>query len=182
MVSGEIDKISGYSSELADFKVMLTPILHHWIMKDTQNDIFTAFIVALLQQTEPLPLEVQSEFNKIDETYPVTHILRLTKLHSPLLAAYKNNRVWLTRHRKQHDPKTMLNSEFENPNITINAIEPAASNIGDLTNLLESIDSIDTEVKPRGLRSILENILQSQDSVRASRDTILRLFQLTSKI
>ena len=70
-------------------------------MKDTQNDIFTAFIVAVLQQTEPLPAAVQLEFNKLDENCTVNDILTLNKLHSPLLAAYENNRVWLKNHSNE---------------------------------------------------------------------------------
>ena len=44
-------------------------------MNETQDEIFQAFIVALVQQTEPLPADVQSEFNKTDETCTVTDIL-----------------------------------------------------------------------------------------------------------
>lgn len=36
----------------------------HRIMNDTQDEIFQAFIVAIFQQTEPLPADVQSEFNQ----------------------------------------------------------------------------------------------------------------------
>jgi hypothetical protein len=153
-----------------------------FLMKDTQNDIFTAFIVALFQQTESLPLEVQSEFNKIDETSPVTDILRLTKLHSPLLVAYKNNRVWLTKHSKQRNQKTGLNSDIAKQNATNTEIDKVASDIGALTNLLKVIDKVEPKVKPRGLRSILENILQSRDSVQASRDTIIKFYNLKSKV
>ncbi|NJK74470.1 MAG: hypothetical protein HC942_10805 [Microcoleus sp. SU_5_6] len=150
-------------------------------MKDTQNDIFTAFIVALFQQTESLPLEVQSEFNKIDETSPVTDILRLTKLHSPLLVAYKNNRIWLTKHSKQRNQKIGY-SDTAKQNATNTEIDKAASDIGALTNLLNCIDRIDPEVKQRGLRSVLENMLQSRDSVQASRDTIIKFYNLKSKV
>jgi hypothetical protein len=151
-------------------------------MKDTQNDIFTAFIVALFQQTESLPLEIQSEFNKIDETSPVTDILRLTKLHSPLLVAYKNNRIWLTKHSKQRNQKTAYNSDTAKQNATNTEIDKPVSDISALTNLLNFIDRIDPEVKQRGLRSVLENMLQSRDSVQASRDTIIKFYNLKSKV
>lgn len=56
-------------------------------MNDTQDEIFKAFIVALLQQTEPLPAAVQSECNKIGENFTIIDIERLAKSHPPLLAA-----------------------------------------------------------------------------------------------
>ena len=87
-------------------------------MNDTQDEIFQAFIVAIFQQTEPLPADVQSEFNKIDETCTTTDILRLTKLHPPLLAAYQTNRVWLKNHSSQRNKGPLPNAEFENNNTT----------------------------------------------------------------
>lgn len=146
-------------------------------MKDTQNDIFTAFIVALLQQTEPLPAEVQSEFNKIDENSAITEILRLTKLHPPLRDAYKNNRVWLTKHSNQRNKglDVLPDSPFEKENTTNLLRDNAIGAIDDLTNLPQVIDKINTEAKPRGLRSILEKILQADNSVQASLETILSL-------
>ncbi|MCC3422302.1 MAG: hypothetical protein JGK28_31640, partial [Microcoleus sp. PH2017_07_MST_O_A] len=59
------------------------------MMKNNNDDIFTAFIGAVLQQTEPLPAPVQLEFNKIDEAFTIIDIERLAELHPPLLAAYE---------------------------------------------------------------------------------------------
>ena len=144
-------------------------------MKDTQNDIFTAFIVAVLQQTEPLPAAVQLEFNKLDENCTVNDILTLNKLHSPLLAAYENNRVWLKNHSNERSKGSdvLPDSEFEKENTTNPESDNAASDISDLTDLPKIINQIDTKVQPRGLRKFIGQILQARDSVQASRDTIL---------
>lgn len=142
-------------------------------MNDTQDEIFQAFIVALLQQTEPLPADVQSEFNKTDETCTVTDILRLTKLHPPLLAAYQKNRVWLKNHSSQRNKGLDCVPNAESENNHTNEIDNIFSDISDLPDLPEILDKIDAKVQPRGLRKLLVKVLQAGDSVKASRDTIL---------
>ena len=143
-------------------------------MNETQDEIFQAFIVALVQQIEPLPADVQSEFNKTDETCTVTDILRLTKLHPPLLAAYQNNRVWLKNHSNERSKglDVVPDAESENNNTT-NQIDNIFSDISDLTNLPEILTQIKAKVQPRGFKAFLGKILQAGDSVQASRDTIL---------
>ncbi|MEZ2226382.1 MAG: hypothetical protein ACBR12_20305 [Microcoleus sp.] len=146
-------------------------------MNETQDEIFQAFIVALVQQTEPLPADVQSEFNKTDETCTVTDILRLTKLHPPLLAAYQNNRVWLKNHSNERSKglDVLPDAEFENNNTTNIETDNSASDISDLTSLPEIIKKIEEKIEPRGFGGFLGKILQAGDSVQASRDTILSL-------
>ncbi len=142
-------------------------------MNDTQDEIFQAFIVAIFQQTEPLPADVQSEFNKIDETCTTTDILRLTKLHPPLLAAYQNNRMWLKNHSSQRSKGPLPNAEFENNNTTNTEIGNSVREISDLTDLPKILNQIEAKVQPRGFKAFLGKILQAKDSVQASRDTIL---------
>ena len=144
-------------------------------MKNNKDDIFTAFIGAVLQQTEPLPAAVQSEFNKIDETFTTIDIERLVELHPPLLAAYEETHNWLMYHSNERSLglDVLPDSEFEKENTTNPEISNVASDISDLTNLPKIIEQIDTKVKPRGLRQFLGKILQAGDSVQASRDTIL---------
>jgi hypothetical protein len=142
-------------------------------MKDTQDEIFQAFIVAIFQQTEPLPTDVQSEFNQTDENCTVTDILRLTKLHPPLLAAYQNNRLWLKNHSSQRNKGPLPNPQFENNNTTNTEIDNSASDISNLTDFSEILNQIETKVQSRGFKAFLGKILQAKDSVQASRDTIL---------
>ena len=144
-------------------------------MNDTQDEIFQAFIVGLYQQTEPLPADVQSEFNKTDETCTINDILRLTKLHPPLLATYQKNRVWLKNHSSQRSKGLdfVPNAEFENNHTTTTETDNTSSDISDLTNLPEIIKKIEAKVQPRGFGELLRKILQAKDSVKASRDTIL---------
>ena len=144
-------------------------------MKNNKDDIFTAFIGAVLQQTEPLPAAVQSEFNKIDETFTTIDIERLAELHPPLLAAYEETHNWLMYHSNERSLglDVLPDSESEKENTTNTETGNIASDISDLTNLPKIIQQIDTKVKPRGLRQFLGKILQAGDSVQASRDTIL---------
>jgi hypothetical protein len=144
-------------------------------MNDTQDEIFQAFIVGLYQQTEPLPADVQSEFNKTAATCTINDILRLTKLHPPLLAAYQKNRVWLKNHSSQRSKGLdfVPNAEFENNHTTTTETDNTSSDISDLTNLPEIIKKIEAKVQPRGFGELLRKILQAKDSVKASRDTIL---------
>lgn len=144
-------------------------------MNDTQDEIFQAFIVAILQQTEPLPAAVQSEFNQTDETCTVADILRLTKLHPPLLAAYLNNRVWLKNNSSQRSKGFPPDAEFEKNNTTSNENPNTARDNSDLTklNLPEILDQMESKIEPRGFREFLGKILKAKDSVQASRDRIL---------
>jgi hypothetical protein len=145
------------------------------MMKNNNDDIFTAFIGAVLQQTEPLPTPVQLEFNKIDETFTIIDIERLAALHHPLLAAYEETHNWLMYHSNERSKglDVLPDSESEKENTTNPEISNTASDISDLKNLPRIINEIDTKVKPRGLKKILGKILQAGDSVQASRDTIL---------
>lgn len=142
-------------------------------MNDTQDEIFKAFIVALLQQTEPLPAAVQSECNKIGETFTIIDIDRLAKSHPPLLAAYNEADGWLVNHSNERNKGPLPNAEFEINNTTNTEIDNSASDISDLTNLPEIIKKIEEKVQPRGFGGFLRKILQARDSVKASRDTIL---------
>ena len=142
-------------------------------MNDTQDEIFQAFIVALFQQTEPLPADVQSEFNKTDETCTINDILRLTKLHPPLLAAYQKNRVWLKNHSSQRSKGPLPNAESEINNTTNTEIDNTSSDISDLPDLPEIIKKIKEKTQSRGFKAFLIKILHAGDSVQASRDTIM---------
>lgn len=142
-------------------------------MNDTQDEIFQAFIVALFQQTEPLPADVQSEFNKTDETCTINDILRLTKLHPPLLAAYQKNRVWLKNHSSQRSKGPLPNAESEINNTTNTEIDNTSSDISDLPDLREIIKKIEEKSQPRGFKAFLIKILHAGDSVQANQDTIL---------
>ncbi|TAE14255.1 MAG: hypothetical protein EAZ94_07470 [Oscillatoriales cyanobacterium] len=144
-------------------------------MKNNNDDIFTAFIGAVLQQTEPLPAPVQLEFNKIDETFTIIDIERLAALHPPLLAAYEETHNWLMYHSNERSKglDVLPDSESEKENTTNPEISNVASDISDLPSLRKIINEIDTKAKPRGLKKILGKILQAGDSVQASRDTIL---------
>ncbi len=144
-------------------------------MKDTQDEIFKAFIVALLQQTEPLPAAVQSECNKIGETLTIIDIERLAELHPPLLAAYEEADGWLVNHSNEclAGLDCVPDAEFENNNTTNIETDNSASDISDLTNLPEILKKIEAKIEPRGFGGFLRKILQARDSVQASRDTIL---------
>ena len=144
-------------------------------MKDTQDEIFKAFIVALIQQTEPLPAAVQSEFNKIGETFTTIDIDRLTKLHPPLLAAYAEADIWLMNHSNEclAGLDCVPDAEFEINNTTNIETDNSASDISDLTNLPKILTQIEAKVQSRGFKAFLGKILQAGDSVQASRDTIL---------
>jgi hypothetical protein len=146
-------------------------------MNDTQDEIFQAFIVALYQQTEPLPADVQSEFNKTDETCTIKDILRLTKLHPPLLAAYQKNRVWLKNHSSQRSKGFPPNAESEINNTTSTETPNTARDNSDLTKLNspEILDQINSKIEPRGWDKLSGKISKAKDSVQASRDTILSL-------
>jgi len=134
-------------------------------MSDTQDEIFQAFIVALLQQTEPLPADVQSEFNKTDETCTINDILRLTKLHPPLLAAYQKNRVSLRKHSSQRSKGPLPNAESEKNKTTNTEIDNTSSDISDLPDLQEIIHKIKEKSQPRGLKAFLIKLLHAGDSV-----------------
>ena len=143
-------------------------------MNDTEyDDIFQAFTVALLQQTEPLPATVQSECNKIDENLTIIDIERLAELHLPLLAAYEKAHGWLVTHSGQLRKGPLPNPKFENNNTSNTEIDNSASSISDLTDFPEIINQIQKKAQQRGLKAFLGKILQAKDSVRASRDTIL---------
>jgi hypothetical protein len=146
-------------------------------MNDTQDEIFKAFIVALLQQTEPLPAAVQSECNKIGETFTIIDIERLSELHPPLLAAYEEADTWLVNHSNEclAGLDVLPNAKFENNHTTNTEAGNIANDISDLTNLPEIIKKIEEKIEPRGFGGFLRKILQARDSVQASRDTILSL-------
>ena len=119
-------------------------------MNDTQDEIFKAFIVALLLQTEPLPVTVQSECNKIDETLTIIDIERLAELHPPLLVAYEKAYGWLVTHSSQRSKGPLPNAESEINNTTNTEIDNISSDISDLPDLREIINKIEEKTQPRG--------------------------------
>ena len=143
--------------------------------KHNNDDIFTAFIGAVVQQTKPLPAAVQLEFNKTDESFTIIDIERLAKLHPPLLAAYEDTHNWLINHSNERSKglKDLPDSTFDTGNTASREISNAASDISNLTDLPKIINQIDTKAQPRGLRKFIGQILQTRDSVQSSRDIIL---------
>jgi hypothetical protein len=134
-------------------------------MNDTQDEIFKAFIVALLLQTEPLPVTVQSECNKIDETLTIIDIERLAELHPPLLVAYEKAYGWLVTHSSQRSKGPLPNAESEINNTTNTEIDNTSSDISDLPDLREIIKKIEEKSHPRGFKAFLIKLLHAGDSV-----------------
>ncbi len=141
-------------------------------MKDTKNEILEAFFLALYQQAEPLPANVQLEFNKTDENFKISDILRLKKLHPPLLAAYEKNYSSLKNHSSQRSKglERKPNSQAEKNNNINSEIDNSASDIRDLPDVLKIIDQTD-----KG------EILQAVDSVQAIKDKISKGLSLIAK-
>ena len=135
-------------------------------MKDTQNEILEAFFLALYQQTEPLPANVQLEFNKTDENFKISDILRLKELHPPLLAAYTKNYSFLRNHSSQRSKglERKPNHTAEKNNNINYEIENSAGSNDDLPDVSKIIAQIDKT-----------EILQAVDSVQAIKDKILSL-------
>jgi hypothetical protein len=107
----------------------------------------------------------------------INDILRLTKLHPPLLEAYQKNRVWLKNHSSQRSKGFPPNAESEINNTTSTEIPNTARDNSDLTklNLPELLDKMESKIEPRGWKKLSGKILKAKDSVQASRDTILSL-------
>jgi hypothetical protein len=134
-------------------------------MNDTQDEIFKAFIVALLLQTEPLPVTVQSECNKIDETLTIIDIERLAELHPPLLVAYEKAYGWLVTHSSQRSKGLLPNAESEINDTTNTEIDNTSSDISDLPDLREIIKKIEEKSQPPGFKAFLIKLLHAGDSV-----------------
>ncbi|MEP6488749.1 hypothetical protein NDI43_22725 [Microcoleus vaginatus GB2-A3] len=132
-------------------------------MKDTKNEILEAFFLALYQQTEPLPANIQLEFNKIDENFKISDLLRLKELYPPLLAAYTKNYSSLKNHSSQRSKglSRKPNYQPENNNNINTEIHNSAGDISDLPDVLKIIDQIDKR-----------EIFQAVDSVQAMKDKI----------
>lgn len=140
-------------------------------MKDTKNEILEAFFLALYQQTEPLPANVQLEFNKTNKNFKISDIIRLKKLHPPLLAAYEKNYSSLKNHSSQRskglDRKPNPQAQKDKNNTEI---DNSAGSIGDLPDVLKIIDQTD-----KG------EILKAVDSVQAIKDKISKGLSLIAK-
>jgi hypothetical protein len=141
-------------------------------MKDAQNEILEAFFLALYQQTEPLPANVQLEFNKTDKNFKISDILRLKELYPPLLAAYTKNYSSLRNHSSQRSKGLARkpNPQPEKNNNINTEIDNSASDIRDLPDVLKIIDQTD-----KG------EILQAVDSVQAIKDKISKGLSLIAK-
>jgi anti-sigma28 factor (negative regulator of flagellin synthesis) len=141
-------------------------------MKNAQNEILKAFFMALYQQTEPLSANVQLEFNKIDENFKISDILRLKQLYPPLLAAYTKNYSCLRNHSSQRSKRLdrKPNAKAEKNNNSNSEIDNSASHISDLPDVLKIIDQTDQR-----------EILQAVDSVQAIKDKIRNGLSLIAK-
>ena len=146
-------------------------------MNDTQDEIFKAFIVALLQQTKPLPAAVQSECNKIGETFTIIDIDRLAKSHPPLLAAYNEADGWLLNHSNECTQGFPPNAESEINSTTSTETPNNVRDNSDLKklNLPELLDKMESEIERGGWKKLSGKIVKAKDSVQASLDTILSL-------
>lgn len=136
----------------------------------------TAFILAVLQQTEQLPAPVQSEFNKINENFTIEDIETLVELHPSLLAAYEYADDCLMNGgngRSKRSEAWPDESEEDNTDNTELSNMIRGGDISDRNNLNQiSTTIVEAKVKPREL---LEEILKAGDSVQATKDRILSL-------
>lgn len=136
----------------------------------------TAFILAVLQQTEQLPAPVQSEFNKINENFTIEDIETLVELHPSLLAAYEYADDCLMNGgngRSKRSEALPDESEEDNTDNTELSNSVRSGDISDRKKLKQIINlTVEAKVKPRKL---LEEILEASDSVQAAKDKILSL-------
>jgi hypothetical protein len=147
-------------------------------MKNMENHGITAFILAVLQQTEQLPAPVQLEFNKINENFTIEDIETLVELHPSLLAAYEYADDCLMNGgngRSKRSDAWKYESEEDHTAITELGNIIRIGDISDRNNLNQIITTIEAKVKPGELKEFLKEILKSGDSVQATKDRILSL-------
>jgi hypothetical protein len=147
------------------------------MMQDNKDEIFKAFIVAIIQQTEPLPAAVQSEFNKTGATFTTKDIRKLAKLHPPLQKSYQETRTWQTTHSGIRNKGKMVrpNSALEKEK-TMNAeIDNTSSSISNLQSLPEIIEQIEQKVSSNKLTELIATIFSASDSIQAAQSFVLPL-------
>jgi hypothetical protein len=158
-------------------------------MKDTDTIILKAFLAALLQQTEPLPPEIQTQLNDLApnlEEEELAHNLEeaigelevLAEQYKPLHVSLQATLKDLEAPAVQRSLGFSSNPQYEQSDPLTTELEniayPIPKSVAD--PIRQSVAAIESqsELKPGfGLLERMREILTASDSCKAAKDTII---------
>ena len=146
-------------------------------MTDTDAEIAKAFIAALMLQTEPLSVEVQSALNTIGQTFEIEQLHNIAEDNASLRSFYQKATDWQTTHSSQRNKGKMVrpNSASEKQNTMNTELDNTSSSISNLQSLPEIIEQIEQKVSSNQLTELISKIFSASDSIQAAQSFVLPL-------
>ena len=146
-------------------------------MTDTDAEIAKAFIAALMLQTEPLSVEVQSALNTIGQTFEIEQLHNIAEDNASLRSFYQKATDWQTTHSSQRNKGKGVrpNSEPEKQNTMNTELDNTSSSISNLQSLPDIIEQIEQKVSSNQLTELISKIFSASDSIQAAQSFVLPL-------
>lgn len=146
-------------------------------MTDTDAEIAKAFIAALMLQTEPLSVEVQSALNKIGQTFEIEKLHNIAEDNASLRSFYQEATDWQTTHSNQRNKGKLArpNAASEQENTMNTELDNTSSSISNLQSLPEIIEQIEQKVSSNQLSELIATIFSASDSIQAAQSFVLPL-------
>ena len=146
-------------------------------MTDTDAEIAKAFIAALMLQTEPLSVEVQSALNTIGQTFEIEQLHNIAEDNASLRSFYQKATDWQTTHSSQRNKGKMVrpNSASEKQNTMNTELDNTSSSISNLQSLPDIIEQIEQKVSSNQLTELISKIFSASDSIQAAQSFVLPL-------
>ncbi len=146
-------------------------------MTDTDAEIAKAFIAALMLQTEPLSVEVQSALNTIGQTFEIEKLHNIAEDNTYMRAFYQEAIDWQTAHSGIRSKGKMVrpNSASEKQNTMNTELDNTSSSISNLQSLPDIIEQIEQKVSSNQLTELIGKIFSASDSRQAAQSFVLPL-------
>ena len=146
-------------------------------MTDTDAEIAKAFIAALMLQTEPLSVEVQSALNTIGQTFEIEQLHNIAENNASLRSFYQKATDWQTSHSsiRNKGKGVRPNSASEKQNTMNTELDNTSSSISNLQSLPDIIEQIEQKVSSNQLTELISKIFSASDSIQAAQSFVLPL-------
>ncbi|QIZ73183.1 hypothetical protein [Oxynema aestuarii] len=149
-------------------------------MKDSDLQIFQAFLVALARQQNPLPDSIQAQINQLGDRPDSDAIDRLVDSYPPLQKVYSLVHAQLldSSNHTRMGRDVLPDASFELENSKTTDVDNAASAIDDLTDLPTITEQIKQKIGKSQAQPAIANVCKSSDSVEQAKFILKFEFKL----
>ena len=149
-------------------------------MKDSDVIIVKAFLAALTQLSEPLPVTLQQQLQTLSKTQKFPQLVVLARQHEPLKLAYQQANTLLIQQGNQQRMglDTIPDASWQKENTASLSLDNTSKKIGDSIPLTDILLNIEKGLNDEDLVQMAKQVCQSSDSVEEAKVALFGYIQI----